>query len=788
MLWAAFVSFIGGVALLKSAQYLSHLTAVLTLLLFLALFLKKKPLLVPVIIAGALFALVREKPLFPHVRTAAPQLQSMSKFPASFSGYASPATRLRHVFAFSQLFHITGVTGVAGSGRQFPYDEIRLYTPRPLSGGKLYEIQAMVGLPEPRLNPGFPNSALKPQADLLWAARAGPAPFVQRMRSKLNSYYMRNFPPDEAGLLMAVTTGERAMLTERTKRNFSNCGLAHLISIAGLHFGMFSLTIFLSVSVFLRFFAPMKFLERLTLHISPKQIAALVCLPLLLGYLLLSGMRIPALRAFIMISFFLVGLLMDRRRAWLSALWFAAFVLVLWRPDVILDASFQMSFLSVLIIGHLARSFLDIGPAGEKPRGAAASVKKYLMKTFIVSLSLAAGLAPLIAYYFNRVQFISPVANVVVVPIAGFLLVPLAVLCGFVYLAAGIYPFHFLSGALASVSIGLARFFASIPYSSAPVSAVPAGLVLIFYGFLAAYMLRRKKSYLALAAAPFIIWAGFHLFKTPALSITFLDDGTGESAVLELPDGKTAVMDTGVNGLETADFLRQQGKSRIDFLILSHVHHDHTGGARYLAERFRVGEVWDNGLLILDRDIFRSPERRLSRGDYLEGRGYKLLVLHPYKGFFTLRGPVSSAVNNTSLVVRVEDSYGHSALFTGDIEREAQQDLLSLGGYLGSDVYKVPHHGSKTSAWQPFIRAVHPSVAVIAPGGENDFGFPSAETLQALSACGVKTLRTDTDGAVKVDFKKDGIRVKTYRQSELLKRPRGLPEEFHNLRMLFSSW
>ncbi|MDA8324908.1 MAG: hypothetical protein M0033_01685, partial [Nitrospiraceae bacterium] len=87
-----------------------------------------------------------------------------------------------------------------------------------------------------------------------------------------------------------------------------------------------------------------------------------------------------------------------------------------------------------------------------------------------------------------------------------------------------------------------------------------------------------------------------------------------------------------------------------------------------------------------------------------------------------------------------------------------------------------------------FIRAVHPSVAVIAPGGENDFGFPSAETLQALSACGVKTLRTDTDGAVKVDFKKDGIRVKTYRQSELVKRPRGLPEEFHNLRMLFSSW
>ncbi len=482
MLWAVFVSFIGGVALLKSAQYLPYLTAASSLVLFLVLFLKKKRLLIPVIIAGALFAHVRDKPL-----SAAPLQEGFpGKFPASFSGYASPATRLSHTF--SQIFHITGFT--------FPYDEIQLYAKKPLRGDKTYVIRAMVRPPVPRLNPGFPNSALRPAADLLDASQTGPAPFAQRLRNKLDDYYMRNFPPEEAGLLMAITTGERIMIDERTRRDFSNCGLAHLISIAGLHFGMFSLAIFLLVTGFMRFILPLKALERLTLRIDPKQVAALICLPLLLGYLLLSGMRIPALRAFIMISFFLVGLLAGRRRAWPTTLWFAAFVLVLWRPDAILEASFELSFLSVLIIGHLAEGFFDFRPAGESPargRGILTAAKRYIFRTAVMSLSLAAGLAPLIAYYFNRVQLISPVANLVAVPVAGFLLVPLAVLSGFVYLAAGVYPLPFLSGWLGLAGIRLARFFSSIPGSSVPVPALPAGLVLIFYGFLAACMFRKKK-------------------------------------------------------------------------------------------------------------------------------------------------------------------------------------------------------------------------------------------------------------------------------------------------------
>ncbi len=782
---------------MESAQYLPRLTALSGLFLFLFLFLRKKPLLIPVIIAGALFAFVRDKP--PSPPSFQPGFISrQGRFEASVLGYASPAVRLD--CGFYQLFHVTGqpVTAPPARGpdgperQQFPYDEIRLYTARPLPGGRIYEIQAMVRPPAPRLDPGFPDSLLKPEAEVLGVSEAGEAPFAERMRCRLNGYYMRDFPPVEAGLLMSITTGERALLGDRVRRDFDNCGLAHLISIAGMHFGMFSLSIFLLVWAFLRFLVPLKALERLTLHISPKQIAALVALPLLLGYLMLSGMRIPALRAFIMISFFLAGLLAGRRRAWLASLWFAAFVLVLWRPDVVLDISFELSFLSVLIIGYLAENFLGSGPPGEQKDGraigvAAARVKRYLIRIFILSLFLTAGLMPLIAFYFHRIQLISPVANMAAVPVAGFLLVPLAVLSGFFYLATGFYPFASLSGRLALVTAGLARFFSSIPYSSLPVPAFPAGLLFVFYGFLALYALRRNTWYLALAVAPFIIWAGIGLLTPRDLSITFLNCGSGEAAVVNLPDGRTAVMDGGSSGREAASLLQAEGKSRIDFLILPHAPRGRAGGARYLASLFRVGQVWDNGLLALDQNVFRAPERKLSRGDYFEGKGYRFLVLHPYRGFFP-GGPGSRTDNNASLVFKVEDRYGHSALFTGDIGREAQRDLLYLGGYLRSDVYEVPHHGSRAAAWRPFIEAVRPEVAVIMPEVERSFGSPDVRTLRALSSCGARILRTDEDGAVRVDFKKNGIRVRTFSQAGLVKNPPRLRAEFHNLRMLLSAW
>ncbi len=771
------------------------------LFLFAAFGLKKRYIFIPLVIAGGLYAAWRHQP---------PPSFAGGHFEAALEGYASVPVRRR--FGFSQSFTVKrfAILNPADPKKQKlpPFNQVRIYTEYPFRPGRLYRIKAKLSLPPPRLDPGAPDFPLRPGAQVQRSISCGTAPWPERLRARLDRYYAKNFQAQEAGLLMAITTGERSMLDWRTRRSFGRCGLAHLISIAGMHFGIFSLCIFLLVRALLWSF-PLKWLERMTLHISPAQTAALASFPLLSGYLLLSGMRVPAVRAFIMISFFLLGLLIGRRKAWQTTLAFAAFVLVLWRPDVIFDLSFELSFLSVLLIG-LFVSGQEKKEEGEKEkaeseRGGGKAmlhfIKKRAIRVIVLSFSITAGLTPLIAYYFHRVQLISPAANLAVVPVAGFLLVPVAVLSGFIYLFSGWYPLPFLSDWLAHASISMARFFSSIPRVCPRIAAFPAGFLLVFYGFLAAWLYSKRKVFIVLAVLPFAIWAGLHLYGGifsasggRGLDITFLDDGAGESAVAELPDGKTAVIDTGTDGRQTSEFLQYMGKNRIDYLVLSLARHDHTGGAAYLASRYRIGQIWDNGMLLLDRRAFPGiPEEKLSRGQYIEGSegsgSYRITVLHPYAGFFPLRGPLSRAIDNSSLVLKIEDRWGKSALFAGDVSQAAQEDMLRLGGLLRCDVLKVPYNAGQTACWRSFIGAVRPAFAVVSKEDNHSGpGQQRAKALQALRDLGARVLETGTDGAVKASFYAKGVHIKTWKDMELREDPAGPGEELHNLRVLFSSW
>jgi competence protein ComEC len=120
-----------------------------------------------------------------------------------------------------------------------------------------------------------------------------------------------------------------------------------------------------------------------------------------------------------------------------------------------------------------------------------------------------------------------------------------------------------------------------------------------------------------------------------------------------------------------------------------------------IAKRFHVKEILDNGRIILP-DEFNSMRRSsLNRGVLIEGKGYRIYVLHPYAEFYTMQGNEYNAANNDSLVLKIEGDHA-SFLFTGDIEEEAEENILHLGKWIKSDVIKVPHHGGKTSAYRPF--------------------------------------------------------------------------------------
>jgi competence protein ComEC len=760
---AGLVSFIGGDLLYFNFQYFPLLTIILSALLAFFLTKNKKSLLILVIAAGFVYSFIR---YVPPVEFEKEGLAIIKCLPGP------PVYRESGFFQLTQNLRVK--EGRFESGGPVRRDSLITHPASALREDTVYELFVSVKNPEVRLNPGAPKTLRGAGGEILKILSTRPANFIEKMRARLNTFYRDNFPPQSAGFLMAMTTGERALLDEKLWDTFNRAGIGHLLSISGTHFAIFSLFIFLAAKFFFKLL-PLRILTRITLYVTPSQAGALLTFPIISTYLLLSGGDVPALRSFFMIALSLLALLTGRKRAWLNALALAAFLLVLWDPAVLFDISFQLSFLAVLFIGM----FTDREWKIKNP------FKKYLIASLGASLSATLGLLPLTAFRFHTASFISPLANLVAVPLTGFLLVPAAVFSSFSYLITGIYVFPSLSEFFSSLTLKTAKAFSSVPFSSAGVPAIPAVLVIFFYMACAFYFLfKRKKWVLLSGAAPLLLSIIFLSLNGKISSVTLLDTGDAESSVIELPDGKLFVLDTGQTGRELASYLKYRGEGTIDALILSHPHSDHTGGVERVLSSFKVKEMWDNGRISYEGDIFeKTPRKALSRGDLLRGKGYSLTVLHPYPGYVNIEEPEYLEENDSSLVLLLE-AEGAKLLLGGDVELEGEEDLAELGPLLKSDVLKVPHHGSKYSAYEPFLDAVSPSAALISVGGNNRFGHPDEEMLSALD--GAEIFRTDIDGALRVELGRR-VRVKKFRDYSFTKNP-GPKGELHNLRMLFSTF
>jgi competence protein ComEC len=563
---------------------------------------------------------------------------------------------------------------------------------------------------------------------------------------------------------------------------FASTGLAHLLSISGTHFAFFFVLLFGLFRVIIKYL-PMRLLEWITVYLTPSQASAALSLPFMLLYLGISGASIPSVRSFIMISLFLFGLLVERGGHWLNFLLLAALALVLWEPEVLLNVSFQLSFVAVLFIGFglkERRSLLQGKGAESGQNTRAKRLLGPLVKTLLATLYASVGVGPLVAYYFHYASTVSPASNLIITPLLGFVLVPLSLTGSFLYLLTGGYFLEPLVAGVAGCAVYLVRAFASVPWCSVRSPLFPVVLVGLFYAGFVLFWVFRKKYILAFSLLPMLIYALVAIGSHRPLSVTFLDAGRADASVVELPDGKVVVIDTGWSGREVADYLRLRGHGAIDALVLSHAHPDHSGGAGYLMERFNVRELWDNGRLFYPGGFLKEgmTHRSLSRGDVLEGKGYSIQVLHPYNGFYTAYGDRDDEMNNDSLVLRLT-SGDRAFLFAGDIKEEAEEDLSHLGRRLKSDVLKVPHHGLSGSAHAGFLQAVSPEVAVLTSWQADE------ETERSLG--GARILLTGSAGAVKIEDGPKGLGIKTYDDMRM-KKTRSIREELRNIRKLFVTW
>lgn len=542
-----------------------------------------------------------------------------------------------------------------------------------------------------------------------------------------------------AGVIAALAVGDQRSIDRADWDLFRATGVAHLMSISGLHITMFAwLAVRLAGAAWRR--------SAVLCLWQPAQRAALVagCL-LAIAYALISGWGLPAQRTVWMLvvvsGLRLLGLRWPWPQVWLAVL----ALLALLDPWGLLQPGFWLSFVAV--------GLLFASGAGDPGMASAARASRAWYSTLLVRFLamvreqwvLTLALAPLTLMLFGQVSLVGLFANLFAIPWVTLCVTPLA-------LAGVLWPALWPVAALAVDALsGMLQGFAAWPWAvwTAPTPAAWASGLAVLAGVWLA--LRLPWSLRALAV-PLLLPALLWQVPRPdagTFELLALDVGQG-NAVLVRTAGHALLYDAGPRYSVEADaghrviapLLRARGE-RLDLLMLSHSDIDHTGGAPAVLAQ-QTGARLQSPIPV-DHPLSRlRPIDPCERGQRWQWDGVDFEVLYP-----GARQPAfERRANPWTCVLRVTDRHGRSALLTGDIEQPQEAELLALGVRGPVAWLLVPHHGSKTSSSEAFIDVINPALAVVQAGYANRFGHPAAPVVERYRRRGVPLVNTATCGAM----------------------------------------
>lgn len=538
-----------------------------------------------------------------------------------------------------------------------------------------------------------------------------------------------------AGILAALVTGDQNVIERADWDVFRATGVAHLMSISGLHITMFA---WLASGLIARVWRRTALWGWRCCLWVPAPTAALIGGVASAGlYALFSGWGVPAQRTILMLSTFgLMRMLGVSWPWWLTWLLAAASVLTL-DPWALMQAGFWLSFVAVGVLFAA-----DPGGGEQQDKG----FRAFILKTFREQGVVTVALTPLSLLIFGQASVVGLPANLIAIPWVTLVITPLA-LAGVFWAplwdaaAWALAPMSWLLGWLASWS------FASVSMATVPVwvgaVAVVGGIVLSM----------RWPKELRLAGFPLLL--PLLLWQAPrpqhgSFELLAADVGQG-NALLVRTAQHTLVYDTGPRYSLESDagdrvivpLLRALGEE-VDILLLSHRDADHIGGARAVL-------AMQPGASLLSSIEEGHPlqkvrkSRRCEAGQQWEWDGVKFEILHPLAESYDS----VQRSNNMSCVLRVRArKSGETALLVGDIEAREELALLAREQDLRADFLLVPHHGSKTSSSAPFLDAVKPSIGLVQAGYRNRFGHPAPQVMARYAERGIRVIESPRCGAM----------------------------------------
>lgn len=574
--------------------------------------------------------------------------------------------------------------------------------------------------------------------------------------------------PEETAVLKALVFGDRSGIDAGLRDRFNRAGVGHLLAISGLHVGIVAT---LAFGVLRWFFA---FIPFLLWRGWGRPWAAAATLVPVLAYGVLAGMSPSTQRAEIMVAVFLAALILGRPHDVLNTLAVAALTILALFPPALFSISFQLSFAAVLAIVY---GLEKIGAVRSTDHPPMVRAGRWLVNFMLVSALAIAGTTPVVLYHFNQTSLVGLAANLFLVPLVGFVAVPVGLLSALAALfsePAATVGFQLSIHILHLASLGL-DFFSTLSFAAVNVVTPSLPEILIYY-LIGWGLLNLRQSRIApwVLSAALVVAVGdglywsYQRFWHRDLKVTAIDVGQGGCTLMELPGGDVLLYDGGgfsdnrlfdMGRRVVAPVLWRRKIATVDILVLSHPNADHLNGLIYIAQNFNVRELWTNGdvnttmgfglLMAACREKHIAVRRvDADTGDTAIGPVI-LSVLHPAADFLSPPdGMDQGDRNNGSLVLKA--TLGETAfLLTGDIQDRAEALLVQrAGSALASTVLFAPHHGSRTSSSQGLVTAVGPDVVVISAGAGNRFGFPHAEVMDRYRAAGCRILCTAVHGAI----------------------------------------
>lgn len=569
---------------------------------------------------------------------------------------------------------------------------------------------------------------------------------AERFRSGLREA-SRVLDPEPAGLLPALVVGDTSAMVPTVDAEFRVAGLTHLIAVSGENVAIVC--------------GAVLGLARLA-RLGPRP-SVLVTGLALVGFVVLCRPSPSVLRAAVMGAVMLLALVLGRRRSAIPALCGAILVLLLVDPTLGGDPGFTLSVLATGALVLLAPGWTEALRRHGVPPGIAEALA-VPAAAHVVTVPVVAGLS-------GQVSLVAVLTNLLATPAVApaTVLGVLAAVLTAVHPGAAVVVVH-LAGPAVSWLVSVGHQGAAVPDGvlrwpgGAPGALLLALIVVVALLALRAHRLRVLAAAGLVGALLVLVPTRFVAPGWPATGWVMVscDVGQGDSAVLATAEpGRAVLVDTGADPGPVSACLDRLGVRRLALVVLSHLHADHIGGLAGALRGRVVSAValgpshsppWAFAQVLRVATLAHVPVVALRAGQRLSWPGLTLDVLAPLRDpplVGNHRAAVDgTSVNNTSVVLRASTPAGR-LLLTGDVELEAQADLLAAGTDLRADVLKVPHHGSRYDSAE-FLAAVAPRVAIVSVGAHNRYGQPNQHVLDELTATGTRVMRTDLNGDVAV--------------------------------------